>query len=734
MAFIQSLSYTAPTEEPEPDPIDLVLGDQVVTYTGAQTLAGVLAGVQNLYQPKMLWHNGKTYYNYHGIYQSEGLGQGYILVYDEKDGLSKPYRIGNTQVLNSYSSQPDTHTQPNMQIDNDGNLFMFQERTHDSPIDIYKGSSFTNMELLAEKINPGTGATAESSYHQMIKLPNGNGWSWCRMTGLFEAYAGGHGASVEASDGFESWGSLIRNTTNPDPVGFYPPSGTGKTRHYPILPYYRQIAKIEGDDHIICIRVQRVDNFSTGQGTWHKFYIHGTPVGTGRGTIFKNLLGTPYSQDVSAANYMDETDLDTNFLFYNSGSESNNAMIPVSTVSLFPKVYIVTGDANTGNLLLHIIDIAARTLVTKSLNITGYHVYDPSVGQGTSLQHMAYIEDGQYLEVGIGIDYPASVIKIHLFRSYDDGDTFEDQGDMFPEIATSTTRVTFPMNYHAIPNNRNFMVTTHDTDLVTANTQITYVKRAAKGAIQAETPRIVVPAASFSDAFNFFDYAFENADLTKTGNNITSVTDRFGLRNATGVSNPQWDTVNAFVLNGTSSHFTIPTTGFSGLTKCTFFALVSLTELRTTNIFEITDATSGYVRWNLYDAGVGNTPSFIHKIPASATLRDHGQYVVGLNEWVLLGGVVDGRCRADLFINGAKQHYQHFGYSTLAHYQKRGTLSYGTISSVRIGMQNLSSDAWYPLSGKRLMMKSTVYDHETYRSLEKKIADLYGITLNYGYQ
>lgn len=731
MAFIQSLSYTAPTEEPEPDPIDLVLGDDVVTYTGAQTLAGDLAGVQNLYQPKMLWHNGKTYYNYHGIYQSEGLGQGYILVYDEKDGLLKPVRIGNTQVLNSYSGAPDTHTQPNMQIDNDGNLFMFQERTHDSPIDIYKGSSFTNMELLAEKINPGTGATAESSYHQMIKLPNGNGWSWCRMTGLFEAYAGGHGASVEASDGFESWGSLIRNTTNPRPVAVYPPVGTEKTRHYPILPYYRQIV----DDKIVCIRVQRVDNFSTGQGLWHKFYIHTTPVGTGRGLVFDNLIGTPYSQDVSAANYMDETDLDDNFLFYNSGSSSNNAMIPVATVSLFPKVYIVTGDANTGNLLLHIINMTARTLVTKSLNITGYHVYDPDTGQGMAVRHLAFIEDGQYLEVGIEMDYPSSVIKTHLFRSYDDGDAFEDQGDMTPDISTTAYRLTFPMNYHSIPNGRNFMVTLHGPDLVTSNTQITYVKRAAKGAIQVETPRIVVPAANFSDAFDFFDYAADDASIVRSGNNITTLVDQFGLRNATGVSNPQWDTVNAFVLNGTSSHFTIPTTGFSGLTKCTFFALVSLTEVRTCDIFEITDATSGYVRWNLVDTNTGvSTPSFVHKIPASTTLRDYGQYAPGLNEWVLLGFVTDGRCRTDIFVNGAKQHYQHFGYSTLTHYQKRGTLNYGTISSVRIGMQNLSSDAFYPLSGRRLMMKNTVYDFETYRSLEKKIADLYGITLNYGYQ
>lgn len=743
ISFIQSLSYTAPTTaEPEPETpsVDLVLGDSVVTMTGTETESGGTTG-HFLWSPRGLWHEGKTYFAYPKVYNTEGLGQLYIFVYDEKDGLKRPYRLGNTQILNPDFGVPDGHIVPSFQIDNDGNLFVFQERTHDSPIDIYKGSSFNNFELLAEKINPGTGATAQSSYHNIMKLPNGNGWSWCRMTKLYEAYSGGHGASVSASNGFESWGSLVRNTTNPRPVMSSPGSGTDKTRHYPVLPYYRQIISIDGADHVVCIRVQRTDNYVTGLGSWNQYYIHASPVGANLGVVFKNLIGTPYTHDISGANYMTETILNDKFLIYSSGAETNNALKPIATCSLHPKIFMVTGDAHTGNLLLHIIDIPTRALTTKTLNITGYHIYDPDASQEIAVKHIAYIESGGYLEIAIEIDYPSDVIKGHLFRTYDLGDTFIDRGDMFPEIATSTRHPNFPFNYLDIPDDRNFIITAIDVEGVpTAKT--TYFKRAAKGALQVETPNIVIPAASFSDANDFFDYLAVDGQISRSGNNVTGLTDQFGLRNATGVNNPQWDGSDTITLTHTSSHhFTIPTTGFSGLTKCTFFAVVKRTVSTGAGDYGIllisnSGATSDYVGWFANDGGAGDTPS-LRFVNASSgvALTDHGQYVPALDEWVLIDWSTDGRCKTDIHVNGQKQFYQTTNYSTLTHFQKRGRLDYGTINSVNIGFLNRSaSDVYFPFAFKRLMMKNNVYDYETLRALRKKIADAHGITLNYGYQ
>lgn len=710
---------------------DLDWANVSVTFTGAQSDSGGNNG-HFLWSPRGLWHDGRTYYPYPRYHANQGLGQLYFFVYDENDGLKKPYRFGRVGILQPDLGVPDNHVAPVFHIDDDGNLGAYQERPHDTPIDIYKGVDFNTMQLLAEKINPGTGIGAESSYHNLIKLPDGNFWSWCRMTALYKAYSGGHGASINSSNGLEGWGSLVRNTTNPRPATSYSPSGNTDTRHYGLVPYYRQIV----GDYIYLMRVQRVDNHTTGLGLWHKFYLHRTPLGTGRGVLFENLLGTPYTHDVSGANYMTETILDNNFLFYNSGSHLNNAFNPIFTLSLAPKLYIVTGDANTGNLLFHIVDITARTLVTKTLNISGYHFYDPTIYQIMAVKHLAYKEDEEYVEAGVEIDHGA-VAKCHLFRSYDEGDTWTDDGDVFPEITTNALDITFPFNYHEIPRYRNFIVTClTDDNAATTGTKRTHFKRMAKGRLAVERRNIVVAAENYSDANNFFHYVAQDGMISRSGNDVTALTDQFGLRNATGSNNPQWNGSDEITLNGTNQDFSIATTGFSALTKCTFFAVVKRTSATMPGILFFSNAGNSlnYLGWFLNDGGAANAPSLRLVEQGGATLIDYGQYVPGQNENVLLAFVTDGLCKTDIYVNGAKQFYQTSGYSTLAQYGKRGTLSFGTITSVKIGRRDISgTDLYFPFAFKRFMMKNTVYDYETYRRLEKKIADAHSITLNYGY-
>lgn len=736
VSFIMSLSSPAavPPDQGGGDPVDLVLDDSVVTFTGTQSKSGGITG-HYLWSPRGLWHEGKTYISYPSPHTIEALGQLYMIIYDENDGLKKPYRFGSPMILHPEYGVADTHIVPSFMIDNDGVLYALQERTHDTPIDIYKGTSFNNFELLAEKINPGAvgNINNESSYHNLIKLENGNVVSWCRMGKLFESYSGGHGAAVEASDGMESWGALIRNTTNPRPMNSDPGSGTDKTRHYPNTPYYRQIV----GDYIYLLRSQRVDNYTTGLGIWHKFYVMRTPKGSGRFTLFENLLGTPYTHDITGADYMTETDLDTNFLYYNSGDDGNNAFTPIATLSLEPKLYIVTGDAGTSDLLLHIIDVTARTLVTKSINIPDLYAYSPSSVQEHAVRHIAYIESGEYLELGVDIDHGGGVIKGHLFRTYDEGDTYIDRGDMFPEIATTTYFPAFPFNYYDIPDNRNFLVTTLAPDAGVTNGMNVYCKRAAKGELQSETPNVVVPAASYSDANDFFHYVAQDGMISRSGNNVTGLTDQFGLRNATGVNNPQWNGSDAITLNGTNQEFSIGTTGFSSLTKCTFFAVVRRTSATMPGILFISNnaLSLSYIAWFLNDGGAGNTPSFRFVEQGGSTLIDHGQYVPAQDEDLLVAWVSDGRCKTDIYVNGAKQYYQTTNYSTLAQYSKRGLMNYGTVNSVRIGKRDISgTDLFFPFAFKRLLMKNTVYDYETFRALEKKIADAHSITLNYGYQ
>lgn len=715
LAFIQSLSYTAPATEPDPDPeepTDLVLDNSVVTLTGAQTLAGVLAGTQNLYSPRMAYYGGRTYFSYHGIYQSEGLGQGYIIPYDDSNGIKRPYRITTPQTIS------DSHTVPSFAIDNDGNLFMFQERFHDTPIDIYKGADFNFFELLTEKI--GT----ELSYCHLLKDESGNGILWSRGQKL----VGGVGYNMhvtKATDGFESWGTPARLSTTPDPD--LPPGSLG-TRHYPTVPLYRQLA----GDWWYVVSTQRND----AGPDWEKTYILKTHKTNNTFVVFENVSGS-YSHNTSGANYLTEAVLDANFLVYDAGAVTDNAFIPVTTVSQNGTVFLATGDGNTGNILLHIIS-PSGAITSKSLNITGYTVYSAATGGSHAIKHMAYIESGEYLEMAVEMDYPSSVIKAHLFRSYDLGDTFDDLGDMFPEIAGTSYRVTFPMNYHDIPLNQNFIITATATDGSTTNTQVIYIKRAAKGALQSETPNVVVPAVSLSDSANFLDYVAADGQISRSGNNVTGLTDQFGLRNATGSNNPQWNGSDEITLNGTNHSFSIATTGFSGLTKCTFFAVVRRTSAGNSRFFNISnnaEAFPNYIGFNIATTASSGAPSWTYKGAAGAAeLNESAQHVMANGELALIAWVVDGRSKVDIYVNGLKQYYQSNGYSTNAHYQTRGKMNFGTINSVKIGMLDGSSDFFYPFGFKRLTMKNTVYDYETFRALEKRIADLYGITLNYGYQ
>lgn len=717
---------------PDPGSAPLVVGETSVVFTGAQTRAGVLAGGHSLYTPRMVWHNGKTYHLYHGIYQSDGYGQGYIQVYDENDGVGRPYRVGST-LPTTTGGVGDSHTTPSFVVDDEGNLYMFQERTHDSPIDIYKATAegYNNFSLLAEKINPGTGATAQSSYHNIFRLQDGNRASWCRMTKIYESYSGGHPAFVQASDGAESWGSLYRVGTNPRPD-----TDAGHTnfatRIYPHVPLYR--VYVPSIEKYILLNTLRGDDADTGLGLWNKFYISETA----DFITYDNLFGTPYSHDTSSNNYITEALYDANFMYYDSGDEANNASIPTATVSLDAVVYIITGKGHTGTLQLHVIDRNARTLVTKDLTIPDYVVFDPDTTQNNAVKHMAFIEDGQYLEVVILID-EGTYNKLHMFRTYNDGDTWHDEGDLNLDVTDQNVEaLILPINYFEIPDNRNFMVAFFTTDPDTTNTRKMFIKRAAKGEIQTETPNVITPAANLSTASNLFDYVAIDGQISRSGNNVSGLTDQFGLRNATGVNSPQWNGSDAITLNGTNNYFTIATTGMTALTKCTFFAVAktSYTGGSTIILSLSNNADVGaFTAFNLTDPNASLAPSHQFKVSGQNNLRQVGQTYCADDQWHLVAFVVDGRCKVDIYVDGLKQYYQDFNYTTAAHIETRGRMNYGTVNAIRIGSVDLSgTDAVTPLQFKRLTMYSNVFDLPTFLGLQAKIADLHGITLNYGYQ
>lgn len=249
----------------------LTLGDSVVEFSGAQANAASIS--RRLHSPRSWYNNGKTYFIYQGnITEAGGAAQIYAIEYDEKDGIKRPFIIAGPAGLTSGGS-PDTHSVPSLGVDSLlGRIYALREETHDTPIPIFRGNDINYVERLAEIINDGDAdePTAQSSYHHLIKLPDGNYMSWCRMTKLFEAYSGGHAAWIRSTNGLEGWGDLVRVSTNPRPITSTP-VGTeeDQTRHYPTLPMYRYWH----NNYLYVHLSQRTDDYSTGQGKWNIYGI-----------------------------------------------------------------------------------------------------------------------------------------------------------------------------------------------------------------------------------------------------------------------------------------------------------------------------------------------------------------------------------------------------------------------------------------------------------------------------
>lgn len=680
---------------------DLVWDDTPITLEGEDTQAGSVTSGHNItYTPKMWYHDGKTYFSfYEDPTQSGGKGQGYVIVYDPTKGVGRPFRITSTL------PSSDSHVTPAMIVNDDG-IYMFQERVHGSPIDIYKGADFNYFEYLSEKIGPSN----LLGYMNIMLDEDGNGITWCRWA----TDPNRNGAVVRASNGLESWGTPRRLTTNV----------ANDTGHYNSVPYYRQ--KV-GEYWYVMI-VKRVDELVFFSGWWWKYWMFKTT----DFIVFENVTGTPFSHDTTGNNYMTETILQNNFQVFDAGTEGNNAYTPQWTIGPSGEIFMIIGDGTSSDLYLHI--IIDRVHTTKTLNISNYTTTDPALRQTSNIVHIMY--NGSYIEVAIGITGANN--KVHLFRSTDLGDTWEDVGDMIPEITgINVGGMIMPFNYHDIPENQNFVMAFLALDETSPFRKL-FFKRAAKGTIQSETITGFDAVAIPSDAYNILHYIAQESSITHTGTNLTAITDLFGVRNGTGVNNPQWDGTE-ILFNGTNNYINV-TVASLALSKLTVIAVVRSVGGANNLIISFTDNTSTTRFLALAGSSFLAPETIVSANVAfangSPTLLELGQDTTNDDEYHIYTFVIDGRSKVDIYIDGKKQWYKNQLYVALSDYEKRGKLTWGTaINSIRIASRDSSgTDVFRAIGLKEIMCKNNVYDYETQRGFEKTIADRHGITLTYEYQ
>lgn len=713
-----SIEYSAVSTLEQP----LAFSASTVTWNGAQAHCGQLSQAHYLYAPRSMYSpvDQNTYMSIVGPHLDDGFQQGYVIEYNKNNGVKKPYRVTTPE------PNTDTHSTVSQPVDAAGFIYAFQERTHDTPIDIYKSATIGAFSQLAEKIAPGTGENAELSYCQFFLDEANNGVCVCRKTKLGLAYSGGHLTLVFAGSGYETWGTPIRITTNPNP-DVNGGVEDGRTRHYPHASWYRQIV----GNYIYFFMTERADDAITFLGHWSKYYcfrIHKTNFKAGT-LIVENRDGS-FSQDLAGSNYITSATLDANYRLYYTGASNFNGFMPLWTIAPGEgpdaDIFGIHGETNTGNLLFNTVVSGVQTI--KPLNIPGYDI-SPQTSQNIPVSHLCKIDN--YIECSILVGtYPNRRSKI--FRTFDYGDTWIDYGDPFADVPGEVYHITFPFNYPAIPQDTNFAIMAFNNATDVANRNNVFIKRCAKGVLQAEIPTVVIPAVSLSDANNLFYYRGTSAALVKTGNNITTLIDQFGLRNASCGNSPQWiPEEEAINFNGIDQYATIVSTGLTTLTQSTLFAIAKgpLVLLSLNNNL----VAAARVYWS---AGDPNVARINYKESAGSTLWEEATTVTNDGNYHLYVFTNDHRSKYDMYIDGPKEFYKSMNYTTIAQINTRGKINYGTVNAVQIALINSSgTDTLTPGSLKALMFKNNLYTYTTLRSLEKKFAEDNGFVIaSYGYQ
>jgi len=649
----------------------------------------------HLYNPQAFWKDGKTYLFYQSTYQVRPFGQIRMMVYDENFGFDRPYKVG--YVL----SGADTHTVPSSAFPANDTIYVGQENLHNTPVDLYKSTNLDGSlwEKLAEVI--GT----DLAYINFIEQEDGNYMTFSRGGGVeFSIYL------TEATNEMEDWGTQLRISTV-----------TAGQRHYPTLPM--NSAGVFANKNYLVVTNRNDTGFNWFRSSL-MFFNHSDL------TKFWNYDST-YVHDIDTDGLINDSDLSTYFKYYETSASNVHGGVAVTGVSPTGEFYAVHTSEDTDYYFVYWDGAAWDTREIAIANL-----YRGTVDQaGPFLYCVPHSDDN--IELWARIDN-GTYRKIHRFKTTNKGLTWEDLGDIAPDVNDDIWGCLIPANMKDIPNNRNFGVwlvsdRMNDTPDVYA---AVHVVRAAKGVVQAESGAIT-PASDLSHASLERHYKPIDANITRSGNNISAMTDLSGNgHNATGVGNPQWNGSDAATTNGTSSYFTVPTTGLTTLSKGTFIAVSKSTSVNSTLLsFADNSSTTEHTFFNhnitAYDAA-----TYGYRNGGSNYIYEYGDDQTDDNAYHIIVIQVDGEKKADIYVDGVKQVYTN-NSTTLAEGLLVGKFndSITTINSCRIGsIDRSTTDLFYATDFKEMAFYSEFLDFQTVQEFTEKLADDYSITLGQRYR
>jgi hypothetical protein len=499
-----------------------------VQFTGAQSRASWYTSeyVAHFYRERIKYHDGKTYFVIPTPYQVKPYQQAHLLVYDKDQGFDRPYTCGKVNTAS------DTHNVPVVDIGND-RINILQEDTHNTPLKQFvSGTSGFDYSIFSSSIaNVGT----KLAYPHLIKLPNGNHAIWCRQGFIGDTLGTWYGMYwTEFTNGMLSAGTPRQITEKPLPLD------TVDFRHYPSLPFGRCIA----NDEIFVGWTARKDLASTH----YRQHAARTPVNDAqRGIVFTNIEGT-YTHNVVTDGPITDAECAAHFAYANMVDTDIQGGYGVMAISPEGKFFSIVMNPTDRKNYLKYYESGAWVVKPLTIGVSG-----TAINTIIAPMYLIVLNDNDIRYVD-RFNH-GSFQKPHWVRSRDKGTTWEDLGDMNPEITDRSLRCLIPGNILDIPPNTNFPIYfPYDDNANTIYTAGFICRTMAWGNLQPTPGVTVTPASSMAYlSNNMFHYKAVAADITVSGSDVVTLVDKFGVRNATtsatASERPKFDGVDTITVN-----------------------------------------------------------------------------------------------------------------------------------------------------------------------------------------
>lgn len=721
----------APTPEP-PENNAWAYLDGLIDLPGLQVLADSgtpTSQTAQTYAPRMLYHpaTGKTHFCY--MQREDGLphGQAMLMTFDPDKGFDVARIVGSVMIPFS-GAMGDTHTVPSMIIikdptDDVEKVYITQERTHLTPFDVIK-DHYGDQSYWTEPFDIGVNLAYA---HPLIKS-NGHAVIWCRggdiagdANHLYSAYV------VDSSNYFEGLnGATPRKISLKEGVGLW---------HYPGVPF--GYGMVNGRH---CVTIARrtgtgvegsyqADTFSESYRLYTEDFI-----------TFTNKSGS-YSHNTSGANYITAAQLRANFLIYSTGDIDDQCKPLIcgqSSTGIFCAIH--QESQFTGNYLF-LYETAPDVFAQKQINIGNM----TSWGATSPTSNFNYLSIFSATDIRVLVDLTIDGVQVqHWFQTTNMGDSWENLGNVRPAGETRAVRMLIPNNVMEIPDDTNFPVYFSYVDSVYTDGRGLVCRVAAWGTPQAIPEVSVTPAVSMNyNSTGLFHYKCDSANLVKSGNNVTSMTDLFLLRNCACANNPQWNGSNAVAFLAASSQKGTPSTPSTLINKTSLTFIFVGPFVAASHVLSFTNTanTNSYLSFRLFAANTfGTHPATagiqMDKSTTVDAISVYGQDDISSGDHVI-AWVLDGRAVPEIFIDGKKQYFQGNNADVIAEWESfgKGPAHLTTAANtVTIAGRDRSTDDYFNTTVKEMVLFSAVMPTVELQSRIKKLCDDYGITYQHQYQ